>query len=48
MNRETALMLALGALAVAAALVSIGSWILLVVESRRRRDRIPHDDAEAG
>lgn len=37
MNREIAVILALGAVAIAAALVSLGSWVLLWTEHRRRR-----------
>jgi hypothetical protein len=36
-NREVAVILALGALAVASVVVSIGSWLLLWAERRERR-----------
>jgi hypothetical protein len=47
-NRATAVILALGALAVSAALVSIGSWVLLVVERRRRRVARPTEPSGRG
>jgi hypothetical protein len=39
-SRQAALLLALGALATAAALISFGTWILL----RRQRPEEPDDD----
>jgi hypothetical protein len=36
-NREVAVILALGALAIASVVVSIGSWLLLWAERRERR-----------
>jgi hypothetical protein len=36
-NREVAVILALGALALASVIVSIGSWVLLWAERRERR-----------
>lgn len=45
MSREVTLILALGALAVAAVFVSIASWLLLWAE-RRRRAAEPTDDPE--
>jgi membrane protein implicated in regulation of membrane protease activity len=47
-NREVAVILALGALAVAAVVVSIGSWMLLWAERRAaRRTNDPGERAEA-
>jgi hypothetical protein len=45
-NREVAVILALGALAVAAVIVSIGSWVLLWADRRERRTAGGADDPE--